>query len=59
LLIEPGDVHGLAESLRALLRHPDRAREMGMAGRKRVEQEFSPRIVIPMLESYYLSRFDE
>jgi len=56
-LIEPGDVHGLTEALRALLRNPQRARQMGAAGRKRAEAEFNCDVIVPRFEQYYLDQF--
>lgn len=41
LLAEPGDPVALADALEALLADPARAREMGRAGRARVEREYS------------------
>jgi glycosyltransferase involved in cell wall biosynthesis len=41
LLIPPGDVAALAEAIAALLADPARAREIGAAGRRRVEAAFS------------------
>lgn len=40
-LFEPGDHHALAERLRALLRDPALAAELGRRGRERLEAEFS------------------
>lgn len=40
-LVEPGDVAGLTEALRALLADPELRRRMGEAGRARIRQEFS------------------
>lgn len=55
LLIPPGDESALAAALRDLLSHPEKARRMGRAARERVEREFSPRVILPVLESYYQS----
>jgi alpha-maltose-1-phosphate synthase len=41
LLVPPDEPEPLAEALNALLRDPDRAAEMGLAGRKRAVAEFS------------------
>jgi glycosyltransferase involved in cell wall biosynthesis len=41
LLVPPHDPQALAERLLSLLRDPGRARALGAAGRKRVEQEFA------------------
>jgi len=40
-LIEPGDEKLLSDRMRWLLRHPDRAREMGRQGQCIVEKLFS------------------
>jgi glycosyltransferase involved in cell wall biosynthesis len=37
LLVQPEDVHGLAQALTEVLTHPDRARAMGAEGRRRAE----------------------
>lgn len=57
LLIDPGDIHGLADSLRVLLRDPTRAKQMGIAGRKRVEAEFGPETIVRQFEEYYRMQF--
>lgn len=41
-LAEPDDRNGMVECLSDLLSNPSRAREMGEAGRRRVEEQFSP-----------------
>jgi glycosyltransferase involved in cell wall biosynthesis len=41
LLVEPGDVDGLASAIEALLEDPRRSRALGLAGRALAEQEFS------------------
>ena len=41
LLVDPSDSAALAQALIYLLSHPDKARKMGDAGRKRVTQQFS------------------
>jgi glycosyltransferase involved in cell wall biosynthesis len=42
LLFEPGNAADLAAKLDALAADPDRARRMGLAGRRLVEEEHSP-----------------
>ncbi|MBN1916910.1 MAG: glycosyltransferase family 4 protein [Verrucomicrobia bacterium] len=42
LLFRPGDAADLARKLDALAADPDRARQLGLAGRRLVEQEHSP-----------------
>jgi len=41
LLVPPADPAALAEALKTVLGDPDRAREMGLKGRRRVEERFS------------------
>jgi glycosyltransferase involved in cell wall biosynthesis len=55
LLVEPGDVDGLAGALRTLLRQPEKARQMGIAGRRRAESEFGCRKIAMLLEEFYLT----
>ncbi len=55
LLVNRGDVVGFASAVRSLLQKPDLARQMGLAGRRRVEQEFSCQALAPQVEAYYFS----
>jgi glycosyltransferase involved in cell wall biosynthesis len=41
LLVPPGDPQAMAQAILALLRDPQKARAFGLAGRKRVEQQFT------------------
>ena len=41
LLVPPGDEEAFAAAVRELLEDPERAREMGRAGRKAIEEQFS------------------
>jgi len=41
LLVEPADVSALADAVRTVLADPERARQMGNAGRMKVQREFS------------------
>ncbi|MEN6372618.1 MAG: glycosyltransferase family 4 protein [Armatimonadota bacterium] len=41
LLFEPGNVDELAQCMKTLIDDPDKASEMGLAGRKKVEQHYS------------------
>lgn len=53
LLAPEGDVDALAESLALLLDDPERARELGAAGRARVLRDFDVRTCTAELESIY------
>lgn len=50
LLVEPGDVAGLAAAVDALVADPDRARAMGAAGRERQRTIFGPARHLDRLE---------
>ncbi|MEW5938028.1 MAG: glycosyltransferase [Chloroflexota bacterium] len=58
-LVPPGDDLALVEALRALLRDPARAREMGAAGRARIEAEFGCDTIVRQFEEYYLKQFEK
>ena len=53
LLVEPGDVDGLAEAIVALLLDPERAASLGQAGRKRVEACFTSEHHVRQIEGVY------
>lgn len=53
LLVEPGDIEGMADAVVALLHDPDRRREMGAAGRRRVEAHFDVRQTVRVVEAVY------
>lgn len=55
LLFQPGDASGLKGRLQTLLRHPVRARAMGLAGRRRCERLFSVGAQMEQLNSIYES----
>ena len=40
LLVPEKDPHALAEAMASLLEHPEQARQLGRAGRRRVERDF-------------------
>jgi spore maturation protein CgeB len=53
MVVAPGDVGVLAEAIRYLLENGARRREMGAAGRKRVEKHFtSERMAAGLMEVY-------
>ena len=58
LLVPPRDPQALSERLLALLREPERARALGAAGRKRVEQEFALPSLSKRLEGLYRATLD-
>jgi len=45
-LVPPRDSHSLAEQLLWILRHPDEARRMGQAGRRRAVENYDYRLVL-------------
>lgn len=55
LLHRPGDVASLAACLRAVTADPARNRELGRAGRRRYEQDFSPAVGLERLLDAYRS----
>ena len=52
-LVRFGDVNALADRLDWLLRHPHERRCMGDAGRKRIEEFFSLKAVLPQMKTVY------
>ncbi|MCJ7821949.1 MAG: glycosyltransferase, partial [Armatimonadetes bacterium] len=53
LVVPAGDAGALGEAILFLIRNPDRAREMGEAGRKRAREVYDrPRIVERILALY-------
>ena len=57
LLVEPGDVDGLARSIAQLLRDPDRGDAMGTRSRRRQRLEFDVSIMLERLETLYEELF--
>jgi len=53
LLVDPGDVDGLARAIGALLADPARREAMGRAGVTRARAEFDARVVVRSLERLY------
>jgi glycosyltransferase involved in cell wall biosynthesis len=53
LLVEPGDVDGLAKATLWMLQHPDDARLMGKQARERVRSSFSPEEMCEALDALY------
>jgi glycosyltransferase involved in cell wall biosynthesis len=56
LLFEPGDAKDLARKIEVLLDDPELRHQMGLAGRRRFEEDFTWDVVI---ERYYRPLFDE
>lgn len=52
-VVRPGDVAALSEALVALLREPGRARAMGLAGRRAVEERHRPAVVAGQFAALY------
>lgn len=52
-VVRPGDDESLAARIAGLLRDPARAREMGEAGRRRVEEKFSTAAQLERTEALY------
>jgi glycosyltransferase involved in cell wall biosynthesis len=55
LLVRPGSPPALAEAMLKLYRNSDLARQMGRAGRQRVEDHFDSRRMVAQYESLYLA----
>lgn len=53
LLIEPGDVAGLRDAMRRLLRDDEERRQMGVAAQKKVDRHFSARAIMPGVHRLY------
>jgi glycosyltransferase involved in cell wall biosynthesis len=53
LLVAPKDADGLAQNILALLLDPERGRQMGAAGRRRVEQQFTLPQFVARVEQLY------
>ncbi|MFI5366390.1 MAG: glycosyltransferase [Candidatus Binatia bacterium] len=54
LLVPPKDPEPLAAAIRDMLAQPARAREMGRAGRRIVEDGFSAHAMVRQMERLYL-----
>lgn len=53
LLVKPGDSEDLAQKIKIILANPEMARQMGQAGRQRMEKYFSWKMVGDKLEKIY------
>ncbi|MDP9292764.1 MAG: glycosyltransferase, partial [Verrucomicrobiota bacterium] len=52
-LVEPGDIHGLADSLEKLLESPELRREFGNAARAKIENEFQSSHTVSRLKALF------
>lgn len=52
-LLEPGDVDGLQAALHKLLSDEDLRTNIAMSGRRRIETNYSDRVVLPLLHRIY------
>jgi glycogen synthase len=59
ILVEPSRPDALAEAITQVLANPERAREMGRAGRRRVEAQFSWTSIAERTEQVYAEAVDE
>jgi glycosyltransferase involved in cell wall biosynthesis len=53
VLVPPDDVKALAAAMTRLTADADLRRRMGLAARKKYEQLFTPRVVLPLLTDFY------
>jgi len=53
LLVPPGKADQLAESMQYLIEHPEMAKEMGINGRKRMEEIFQWDEIARQTEDFY------
>ncbi len=55
VLVPVGDIDRMAEALLGLMTQPGRVQELGGAGRRRIENFFSPQVSVPKYEALYRS----
>ncbi|RJG51632.1 glycosyltransferase family 4 protein [Motilimonas pumila] len=53
LLVEAGDISGLASALISLLSNPEMSYELGMQAKKKFDENFSPEVIMPKFEELY------
>jgi glycosyltransferase involved in cell wall biosynthesis len=53
LLVDPGDVDGLATAIAELIADPRRMQDLGRASRARIEREFDPELHVARYEAVY------
>jgi len=54
VLVPPKDPESLAQAVLALMKEPEKALKMGLAGRARVEREFGLQAMVERYEQVYL-----
>ncbi|MFH0938742.1 MAG: glycosyltransferase family 4 protein, partial [Planctomycetota bacterium] len=54
LIVPPSDPHALAEAILSIIQNPEKARDLGRAARKRVENLYDERNMVERLEEVYL-----
>ena len=59
LLVPPADPHALADAINRVLRDRDWARQLGLGGRKRVEDHFSWTAIAERTKAMYQGLLDE
>lgn len=52
-LVAPGDAEALAAKLAELIGDPDRAKQMGSLGRRKVLDKFAAEVIVPKIEALY------
>jgi glycosyltransferase involved in cell wall biosynthesis len=55
LLVPPGDVNAMRNAIKTLWENPDLAHEMGMAGRKFVEENYAHDMVVADIAAFLRS----
>lgn len=58
-LVKTGDVRALADAIRWVVEHPERAREMGARGREACRERFSAERMVAKLDALYLRALAE
>jgi glycosyltransferase involved in cell wall biosynthesis len=53
LLVPPGDARALAGAIEQLLQSPERARNLGLAARRRAQQQYSREAMVRRFEGFY------
>ena len=54
LIVPPKDAEALAKSIKFMLKNPEKAREMGIKGKKAVEEKFTIENTVRGYEELYL-----